>query len=64
MKLVVDRQLCEGNARCVEAAPELFEVRDNDKSYVRVETPSGKQVDKARLAARLCPRQAISIIED
>ncbi len=64
MKLVVDRHLCEGNARCSETAPELFEVRDDDKSYVRMESPSGKLIDKARLAVRLCPRQAISIIED
>ncbi len=64
MKLIVDRQLCEGNARCAETAPELFEVRDDDKSYVMVESPSGSQKEKARLAARLCPRQAISIIED
>ncbi len=64
MKLIVDRQLCEGNARCAETAPELFQVRDDDKSYVLVESPSPRQLDKARLAARLCPRQAISIVED
>ena len=33
MKVVVDQKLCEGNMKCQEAAPEVFEVRDDDKSH-------------------------------
>jgi len=36
MKVVVDQQLCEGNMRCQEAAPEVFEVGDDDKSRVLI----------------------------
>lgn len=64
MKVVVDRQMCEGNGRCSETAPEIFEVRDDDRSHVLVENPPDNLKAKARLAARLCPRQAISIIGD
>ena len=64
MKLVVDRQMCEGNMRCSETAPELFEVRADDKSHVLVERPPQALLDKARAAVRLCPRQAISIVDE
>ncbi|MGC2450417.1 MAG: ferredoxin [Candidatus Sulfotelmatobacter sp.] len=63
MKVVVDRHACEGNARCSEVAPKLFEVRDDDKSYVLIEKLPDDLKEKARLAARLCPRQAITIEE-
>jgi ferredoxin len=61
MKIVVDRHACEGNARCSEAAPEIFEVRDDDKAYVKLENPSVALMEKLKLAVRLCPRQAISL---
>ena len=61
MKIVVDRQACEGNARCSDVAPELFEVRDDDKAFVKVENPPATLQEKLKLAIRLCPRQAISV---
>jgi ferredoxin len=61
MKIVVDRHACEGNARCSEAAPEIFEVRDDDKAYVKLENPPASQIEKLKLAVRLCPRQAIKL---
>ena len=61
MKVVVDRHACEGNARCSEVAPQIFEVRDDDKSYVTIENPPAELQDKLKLAVKLCPRQAISI---
>jgi ferredoxin len=60
MKIVVDRHACEGNARCSDVAPELFEVRDDDKAFVKLETPPANLVEKLKLAVKLCPRQAIS----
>jgi ferredoxin len=61
MKIVVDRHACEGNARCSQVAPEIFEVREDDKAYVKLENPAPNQLEKLKLAVRLCPRQAISI---
>ena len=63
MKIVVDRHACEGNARCAEVAPQIFEVRDDDKSYVTVQNPPANLQEKVKLAVKLCPRQAISIEE-
>jgi len=64
MKVTVDLQLCEGNARCMEAAPEVFEVGDDDKARLLTERPSEALRDKVKLAVRMCPRQAISVKEE
>ena len=61
MKVVVDLKLCEGNMRCQESAPEVFEVGDDDKARVLIQSPSGSNQERVKLAARLCPRQAITI---
>ena len=61
MKVVVDLKLCEGNMRCQEAAPEVFQVGDDDKSRVLMDNPPERMREKIKLAARLCPRQAITI---
>jgi len=63
MKIVIDPTLCEGNERCANAAPEIFEVRD-DRAHLLIERPPARLLDKIRLAVRMCPRQAISIIDD
>lgn len=64
MRVVVDHTLCEGNGRCVEAAPGIFELRDDDRSYVLLERPPASLRAKVELAARLCPRQAIRLLND
>lgn len=64
MKVVVDQLLCEGNMRCQEASPEVFEVGDDDKSRVLLENPPERLREKIKAAVRLCPRQAITIVED
>ena len=64
MRVVVDFDLCEGHSRCMEAAPEVFEVRDDDKSYVLMERPREALRPKVQQAAKLCPRQAISIVDE
>jgi ferredoxin len=64
MKVVVDLKLCEGNMRCQEAAPEVFEVGDDDKSRLLLANPPERMRDKIKLAARLCPRQAITVSDD
>ena len=64
MRVVVNHNLCEGNGRCAEIAPEVFELRDDDRSYVLVEKPPQALHAKVELAVRRCPRQAIRLIED
>ena len=61
MRVVVDFDLCESNALCMAAAPEVFEVRDDDFLYVLDETPPESLRAKVEEAVRRCPKQAISI---
>ena len=61
MKVIVDFDLCESNAICMAAAPEVFEVRDDDFLYVLNENPGAELHDKVREAAERCPKQAITL---
>jgi len=63
MKVVVDFNLCESNALCMEAAPEVFEVREDDNLYLLEEAPPESLRAKVEHAVRVCPRQAIKIID-
>lgn len=64
MRIVVDRVLCEGNARCVRAAPALFRVDEDDRLHVLVERPTDDQRAAAEQAVAVCPRQALTLIDD
>ncbi len=61
MRVVVDFDLCESNAICMQVAPEVFEVRDDDFLYVLQEEPDESLRPKVEEAVRRCPKQAISI---
>jgi ferredoxin len=71
MRVKVDYDLCEANAVCMDVAPELFKV-DDDDSFHHASAGAKDDVSgvipknlegKAREAVRLCPRQALSIVE-
>ena len=61
MRVVVDFDLCESNALCMQAAPEVFEVRDDDFLYVLQENPPEELRSKVEEAVRRCPKQAITL---
>ncbi len=61
MRVIVDFDLCESNAVCMQVAPEVFEVRDDDFLYVLQEEPDESLRPKVEEAVRRCPKQAISI---
>ena len=60
-KVVVDFDKCESNALCMGVAPEVFEVRDDDFLYVLQEEPPDSLRPQCEEAARICPKQAITI---
>ena len=64
MRVVVDYDLCESNALCMAAAPEVFEVRDDDFLYLLQDEPPDDLRPKVEQAVRQCPKQAISIVEE
>jgi ferredoxin len=61
MKVVVNFDVCESNALCMEAAPEVFEVRDDDFLYILMEEPPESLRAKVEEAVRRCPKQAITL---
>jgi ferredoxin len=61
MKVIVDHSLCEGHARCMENAPEVFEVRDDDRSYALVDEIPEELRAKVERAVQTCPRAAIKL---
>jgi ferredoxin len=61
MRVVVDFDLCESNALCMAAAPEVFEVRDDDFLYVLQDNPPEELRSKVEVAVRNCPKQAIKL---
>ena len=63
VKVVVDFDLCESNGICMDIAPEVFEVRDDDFLYVLVEEPDETLREKVETAVVRCPKQAISLAE-
>lgn len=65
MRLVVDESRCQGHTLCKFAAPQLFELREEDgHSVVVVDVVPPDQEERARMAAAGCPEQAITIHED
>jgi len=63
VKIVVNYDLCEGNAVCVTAAPEVFAVDENDFVELRVAEPGPEMLAKVKEAVRRCPRNALSLGE-
>ncbi|MHB8464321.1 MAG: ferredoxin [Acidimicrobiales bacterium] len=61
MRVIVDYDLCESNALCMKAAPEVFEVRDDDFLYVLQDEPPEELREKVKAAERACPKTAIRI---
>ena len=60
MRVVVDFDLCESNAICMQVAPDIFEVRDDDFLYVLNEEPGQDRLSAVEEAVKRCPKQAIS----
>ena len=63
MKATVNDEMCEGHGKCQLAAPEVFELGDDDISRVKLDVIPEELYEKVRRAARLCPRQAITVTE-
>ena len=62
-RVVVDFDKCESNALCMAAAPEVFEVREDDFLYVLQGEPPDELRAKVEEAVRVCPKQAITIAD-
>ena len=61
-KISVDRELCESNAECVSLAPQVFELDDEELCVVI--DPEGAKDKRILDAARACPVDAITLVEE
>ncbi len=61
MKAIVDHSLCEGHAKCMDNDPEVFEVREDDRSYTLLDEIPEELRAKVQRAVQVCPRAAISL---
>ena len=64
MRVVVDYSLCESNAVCMRLVPEVFEVRDDDRLYLKTERPPQALHARVDEVVRRCPKQALSVADD
>ncbi len=65
MRIVVDRDLCQGHAVCVSETDAVFEVgQHDDQVTVLDESPPESERDAVRRAITYCPTGALSVEED
>ena len=63
MRVLADRDVCISAGNCVMAAAAIFDQDDDGIVEVLVdEVPDGEQ-DHAREAVRLCPSEALRIVD-
>ncbi len=64
MRIVVDRDLCQGHAACEGEAPEVFSVsKQGELTIVQPEPPEELRA-AVELAVKYCPTHALRIEED
>ena len=64
MRIVVDRDLCQGHGVCESEAPEVFSVSRQGVLSVVLETPPESSRKVVEQAVRFCPTGALTIEED
>ena len=64
MRVVVDRDLCQGHAACEGEAPGVFSVSKKGELTVLQPEPPESMRASVELAVKYCPTHALSIEED
>lgn len=62
VQIRVDRALCIGSGDCVDTAPDVFQLDDEDKAVVI--DPHGAPLDDVLEAAGNCPVTAIFVADE
>jgi ferredoxin len=65
MRVTADKDRCIAAGQCVLKASEVFD-QDEETGLVivKVERPTAEQAANVKLAARLCPSEAIKVEDD
>ena len=64
MKVTVEPDLCEANGLCVLAAPEVFDLIDDDVVDILVPEPPPDMESAVVDAVMACPKQALRLLAD
>ena len=64
MRIVVDRELCQGHGTCEGEAPDAFSVSKKGELTLLIPRPSEDQRRVVELAVEYCPTHALRIEED
>ena len=61
-RIVVDLSLCDAHGDCVLAAPDVFDLGEDDDQVVVLDPePGDEQWERVERAVRACPASAIRI---
>ena len=60
MRVIVDRDRCEGNAVCLGIAPDIFDLDDDDYAVVKADPVPADQEQLAERAVAECTRAALA----
>ena len=64
MRVVVDRDLCQGHGVCESEAPDVFEVGKDHQVIVQEESPPADRRAELEDAVRFCPTHALSLVDE
>lgn len=65
VRVKVDETRCQGHARCLTFAPDVFDFDDEGYSFVPEESSRFEELpEHVRRAVANCPERAILVIED
>lgn len=65
MKIIVDRQRCDGNGVCMGIAPEVFDVDDDLYLHIAENIPEDLELRaRVRQSITSCPILALKLVED
>lgn len=63
MKIMLDRQRCQGHGRCYMLAPEVFDADELGHCVVVVDEVVPEEEPCARLGVENCPEQALIMVD-
>jgi ferredoxin len=63
MKITVDYDLCESYGVCMDLAPDVFHIDDDEQLQLLKTEVADELIEPVRNAARRCPKAAITLHE-
>ena len=59
--LTVNADVCEAHGRCMDLAPDIFELDDDEVLHIHRPHPNPDELALARQAVRSCPKAALTL---